>query len=447
MADQPLRNPYSRRSLLQVILITAVISCICQPCQAAPASSIPTDSADSMDSLDVEHPLLIVTYATKVKRGLCDSLLSAAGYGHEMIVLGYGEKWKGFASKVGGTLDFTRTLTGSEIVIFHDAYDVHHQADANTIRSRFLRFQKEWKAEQEAKGVENRGSVLIFGAEKACWPRDIPPCQKETPWPFDNLTRSADEMPGGDDDWVFSERHGRLRGGGARGGSSRRELLEEEGLTEVAVLTNDEKLMIPRFLNSGWYAGFASQLRPLLADMIEEMLRYEGMPEPPGTRSKDDQACAMKRQVSGKFPIILDYKMTMVFNGFASLRDVKLVPTPASRVINRRAGEPKFEYRHKVTREFPAFMHYSSGGRMKHAFILVGRESWWMKEENVDRSKIFFTTQTGERVAWTSVCSKFYGMAFEESFDEERAEWERKEAIRIEKEKEAQEKELAAGTP
>jgi hypothetical protein len=68
----------------------------------------------------------------------------------ELIVLGYGKKWQGFAWKFSLMKDFVDNLKDdSDIVIFLDAYDIIATQDISVIKERFLEF----------------GSPLVFSSE------------------------------------------------------------------------------------------------------------------------------------------------------------------------------------------------------------------------------------------------------------------------------------------
>jgi len=68
----------------------------------------------------------------------------------ELIVLGYGKKWQGFAWKFSLMKDFVGNLKDDDdIVIFLDAYDIIATQDISVLKERFLEFD----------------SPLVFGSE------------------------------------------------------------------------------------------------------------------------------------------------------------------------------------------------------------------------------------------------------------------------------------------
>ena len=56
----------------------------------------------------------------------------------ELIVLGYNEKWKGFAWRFELVRNFLKTLNGNDIVVFIDAFDVILLNNLSIIKERFI---------------------------------------------------------------------------------------------------------------------------------------------------------------------------------------------------------------------------------------------------------------------------------------------------------------------
>lgn len=66
----------------------------------------------------------LVTVATHKERYFPYLEQSAKRYGHDLVVLGWGQKWQGFAWRFQLMNDYLAKLSDDEIVCFTDAYDV-----------------------------------------------------------------------------------------------------------------------------------------------------------------------------------------------------------------------------------------------------------------------------------------------------------------------------------
>uniref|UniRef100_A0A7E4UXT6 procollagen-lysine 5-dioxygenase n=1 Tax=Panagrellus redivivus TaxID=6233 RepID=A0A7E4UXT6_PANRE len=109
--------------------------------------------------------LYLITVATAETDGFKRLQKTAEAYGHELHVLGLGEKWQGGTMEgLGGgqkvrllRQHFTdNQLDPNTIVMFIDAYDVLILEDPITILRRFL--------------LEFPTAKILFGAEPYCWP-------------------------------------------------------------------------------------------------------------------------------------------------------------------------------------------------------------------------------------------------------------------------------------
>ena len=89
----------------------------------------------------------VVTVATRETPELKALIRSAKSNGMDLTVLGLGEKWQGFGTKIILTRDYLQTLEGYTHFIFVDAYDVL-----------FL------------KPITELPNKILFSAEKACYP-------------------------------------------------------------------------------------------------------------------------------------------------------------------------------------------------------------------------------------------------------------------------------------
>jgi hypothetical protein len=80
--------------------------------------------------------IYLVTYATHEK-GYFPILKASCP---EVIVLGMGEKWEGFYSKVHAVVEFCKTKSDKDIVCFMDGFDCVCLSNAATIKNKFLEF-------------------------------------------------------------------------------------------------------------------------------------------------------------------------------------------------------------------------------------------------------------------------------------------------------------------
>lgn len=85
----------------------------------------------------------IVTVATKEMFYMKWLKESCSRNGTELIVLGDGEKWDGYITKINIFKSYLDTLDDNEIVCFVDAYDVMMLRDVNHLTKLFLDFEKE----------------------------------------------------------------------------------------------------------------------------------------------------------------------------------------------------------------------------------------------------------------------------------------------------------------
>jgi len=108
----------------------------------------------------------VLTVATEPHPRLEDLKLSCKNNGMDLTVLGMGEGWQGFGTKIIITRDYLRTLTGYTHFIFADAYDVL-----------FL------------KPVTEVPDYILFSTEKQSWP-DVdaygPDYKQDGRWKFLN---------------------------------------------------------------------------------------------------------------------------------------------------------------------------------------------------------------------------------------------------------------------
>jgi len=81
----------------------------------------------------------LITVATHSERYFPYLKVSAEKYGHELIVLGWGEKWKGLIWKFELMREYLKGLDQNEVVCFVDGFDVLILEDPKTIEEKFLK--------------------------------------------------------------------------------------------------------------------------------------------------------------------------------------------------------------------------------------------------------------------------------------------------------------------
>lgn len=79
----------------------------------------------------------LLTVVTHSERYYPYLTLSAKNNGHELITLGWGQKWQGFAWKFQLMKEYLETLSTDEIICFVDGYDVLVLEDPVTIEAKF----------------------------------------------------------------------------------------------------------------------------------------------------------------------------------------------------------------------------------------------------------------------------------------------------------------------
>ena len=79
----------------------------------------------------------LVTVATHSERYYPYLKLSAKAHGHDLITLGWGEKWKGFGWKFQLMRDYLNSLKSDELICFIDGYDVIVLQSPDTIESNY----------------------------------------------------------------------------------------------------------------------------------------------------------------------------------------------------------------------------------------------------------------------------------------------------------------------
>jgi hypothetical protein len=88
--------------------------------------------------------LKIITVATEPKYYFNVLKESIKKNNNELIVLGYGEKWKGFSWRYNLMIEYLNSINPNDIVCFIDGYDVISTRDLNELPNIFKRMKKEY---------------------------------------------------------------------------------------------------------------------------------------------------------------------------------------------------------------------------------------------------------------------------------------------------------------
>jgi hypothetical protein len=79
----------------------------------------------------------LVTVATHAERYFPYLKLSVEKYNYNLVVLGWGEEWKGFVWRFHLLKDYLKTLSEDEVVCFIDAYDVLMLKEVDQLEQQF----------------------------------------------------------------------------------------------------------------------------------------------------------------------------------------------------------------------------------------------------------------------------------------------------------------------
>lgn len=97
-----------------------------------------------------------VTYASHHGRDdrFCRSVESAIRHDYDLVILGWGVKWRGLSQKLEAAHAYAASLPEHDLMLFTDAFDVLYTSEANKIVETFL----------------SRNYSILFAAECGCWP-------------------------------------------------------------------------------------------------------------------------------------------------------------------------------------------------------------------------------------------------------------------------------------
>ena len=109
----------------------------------------------------MNEKLQIVTVATHKLGYLEQLIVSCKRAGTELKILGLGDKWEGFFTKLKLMHDFLSSVEPSTIIVFIDAYDVIMLGNVDELLQRYLAFNK-----PIVLGVETKNSWFKWNVEK-----------------------------------------------------------------------------------------------------------------------------------------------------------------------------------------------------------------------------------------------------------------------------------------
>ena len=123
---------------------------------------------DIVNSLDRYEPGIVenrpkqlsvlhaVTYASHSGRDdrFCRAIESAIRHDFDIVILGWGIKWKGLSQKLEAAQKYASSLPGDDIILFTDAFDVLFTGSAHNILASYFSLNYD----------------ILFAGECGCWP-------------------------------------------------------------------------------------------------------------------------------------------------------------------------------------------------------------------------------------------------------------------------------------
>ena len=97
--------------------------------QSLAIKSLVAHDANERGAAFTNNSLHTVTYASHGGRDdrFCRTVESAIREGHDLVILGWGEKWKGLSQKLSAAYDYALSLPPQDVILFTDAFDVLFQ--------------------------------------------------------------------------------------------------------------------------------------------------------------------------------------------------------------------------------------------------------------------------------------------------------------------------------
>ncbi|KAL2919426.1 hypothetical protein HK105_201071 [Polyrhizophydium stewartii] len=294
------KRPHVAVRLLAALAVLAGVTTAMFLFSSSFDSSIHSGIHSGVSDVTPRPELIVATFSTKANKGFCDTVLSAAAYGHVPVIVGWGEEWKGYRSKVVSTLSYFEKLAPTDVVLFHDGFDVHFQLGKERLLDAFLR----------------QNASILYMAEKNCWPMFDARCDA---FPKSPLPRWA-WGPGTVYQW------------------------------------RQHELNIPHFLNAGTMMGFVGPSSTLFREMVRQVMVKEAQ-----GHGVDDQELAAMLYTGGKFGVKLDFWMATMMSMHYSKDDTVLEPDTDN--FRPAEAETHKIRRHKITGTVPGVLHYNGNGK------------------------------------------------------------------------------------
>ena len=105
--------------------------------------------------------LYIITVATDNDYYLPYLIESCKKHNKEIIILGYGEEWKGFTWRFELLLTFLKNTNPNDIICFVDGYDVICTRNLNELQDEFIRLKEKHKCKMIC-GTDSHNSNYSF---------------------------------------------------------------------------------------------------------------------------------------------------------------------------------------------------------------------------------------------------------------------------------------------
>lgn len=127
---------------------------------ASPESHASNALETTVSSLEgAGRKLHTVTYASHGGRDdrFCRAVESSIRSGYDLVILGWGVKWRGLSQKLEAAQSYASSLPKSDLLLFTDAFDVLFTGNKDDILKQYESLQAE----------------IVFSAECGCWPHVI----------------------------------------------------------------------------------------------------------------------------------------------------------------------------------------------------------------------------------------------------------------------------------
>jgi hypothetical protein len=125
--------------------------------QMASSRAVNTSTLETGKSGTQMKPKLhAVTYASHGGRDdrFCRAVESSIRSDFDLVILGWGEPWKGLSQKLEAAHRYASSIPGEDVIMFTDAFDVMFMGSPDSVVQKFL----------------HANTPILFSAECGCWP-------------------------------------------------------------------------------------------------------------------------------------------------------------------------------------------------------------------------------------------------------------------------------------